>query len=500
MKHGRKTNERRRRKFQRVFGIETLEARTMLTAAETFTGPSLSDLILLARQGVDTAPAGIDRMLQSLETQLTNGPLADLSSAAVDGDGFVQEVQSLESSYEQNVDQQLSPEFPNVDEILKLAGQAIVADVTSLNQQNTVGLLSSSDLITDAQTAIDSVTDGPILSLGTPLSGYSTATQTFESELDSLAQSLSSSATTPLDPADVSTTLLTEALAYQVDLHAGLEVTHPIISSAVDSAVDNLENTASAIAQDDSSDAQSQLESAISTFDTAILDTTGLFGPDGVISQALAIHGTLAPNLTVPQTGSAISSVSGTAPVGGTATLTATLTSSATGQGIAGETVNFTLDGAFAGQAVTSSDGLATLSGVATDDAVGNDSGGVVASFAGDIKFMPSNATGDLVVSAPASTLSSVSGTASFGGTATLTATLTSSVTNAGVSGETVSFTLDGTSVGTAVTASNGVATLTGVATSDAAGTDTGGVVASFAGDTNFLAAANATGNLVVAS
>ena len=101
---------------------EGLETRTLLTAAETFTGPSLIDLILLARQGKDTAPAAIERMLQSLETQLTGGPLADLGSGAVDGNGFVQEVQSLESSYEQNVDQQLSPEFPNVDKILKLAG------------------------------------------------------------------------------------------------------------------------------------------------------------------------------------------------------------------------------------------------------------------------------------------------------------------------------------------------------------------------------------------
>jgi ubiquinone biosynthesis protein UbiJ len=500
MKHERKTNERRRRKFQRVIGVEALEARTMLTAAETFTGPSLTDLISLARQGVDTAPAGINRMLQSLETQLTDGPLADLSSAAVDGDGFVQEVQSLESSYEQNVDQQLSPEFPHVDEILKLAGQAIVAGVISLNQQDTVGLISSSDLITDAQTAIDSVTDGPILSLGTPLSGYSTATQTFEANLNTLVQSLSSSAATPLDPTQVSTTLLTEAEAYQVPIHAGLEVTHPFISSAVDTAVDNLENTASAISQDASTDAQSQLTTAISTFDAAILDTAGLFGPNGVISQALANHGTLTPNLTMPQTSSATSSVSGTATVGGTATLTATLTSSATGQAIAGETVHFTLDGAFAGQAVTSGDGVATLSGVATDAAVGTDSGGVVASFAGDINYRPSNATGDLVVSQAATTLGSVAGTATVGGTATLTATLTSSATNAGVSGETVSFTLDGTSVGTAVTNSSGLATLTGVATSHAAGTDTGGVVASFAGDTNYLAATNATGNLVVTS
>ena len=122
----------------------------------------------------------------------------------------------------------------------------------------------------------------------------------------------------------------------------------------------------------------------------------------------------------------------------------------------------------------------------------------MVASFAGDSNYSAASGTGNLVVSQAATTLGSVSGTASLGGTATLTATLTSSVTSAGASGETVSFTLDGTSVGTAVTNSSGVATLTGVATTEGLGTDTGGVVASFAGDTNYQAAASATGNLVV--
>jgi hypothetical protein len=341
------------------------------------------------------------------------------------------------------------------------------------------------------------VTDGPIQSLNTPLSGYATATETFEANLDALAQSLSSSAATPLDPTDVSTMLVTDAEAYRADLHAGLEVLHPNVSNAVDTAVDNLESNATAISQDDSSDAQTLLTGAISTFDAAILGTTGLFGPSGPISRVTANPGTFSPNLTIPQASSAISSVSGTATIGGTATLTATLISPATGQGISGETVNFTLDGAFAGQAVTDSDGVATLSGVATADALGTDSGGVVARFAGDINYISSNATGDLDVTQPTS-LTGVSGTANFGGTATLTATLVSSATNAGISGETVSFTLDGTSVGTAVTDSSGVATLTGVATTDGAGTDTSGVVASFAGDSTYSAATNATGNLVV--
>ena len=496
MNDQRKKNERRRRGRQLRFVAEVLEARTLLTAAETFSGPSLTDLIMMARQGQDTAPAAIDRMLHSLETQLTAGPLTDLSSATVDGNGFVQEVQSLESSYEQNVDGQLSPEFPNVDELLKLAGQAIVADVISLNQQNTVGLISNSALATDAKKAIDSVTAGPITSLNTTLAGYAAATQAFEADLQTLVQSLSSGAATPLDAAQVSATTAAEAEAYLWDMHSGLEVTNPNISNMVDAAVDSLESTASSIAQDTTADALSALSSAISTFDTALLNTTGLFGPRGPISQAVG-NRALTPNLTSPQTISAIGSVSGTSTGGGTATLSATLTNLASGQGISGETVDFTLDGAFAGQAVTDSDGVATLSGVATSQTGGTDSGGVVASFAGDTTFTPSNGSGDLVVGQATAALGSVSGTASFGGPATLLATLTSPSTNAGIAGETVSFTLDGTSVGTAVTNSSGVATLTGVTTTADAGTDTGGLVASFAGDSSF-GATNASGNLVV--
>ena len=144
------------------------------------------------------------------------------------------------------------------------------------------------------------------------------------------------------------------------------------------------------------------------------------------------------------------------------------------------------------------SSGVATLTGVATSDAVGTDTGGIAASFAGDSNDAASSGTGNLVVSQAATAINSVSGTAS-GGTASLTATLTSSVTGSGLSGQTVSFTLDGTSVGTATTDSSGVATLTGVATSDAVGTDTGGVVANFAGVTDYVASSG-TGNLVVTS
>ncbi len=471
----------------------------LAAAVETFNGPSLTALIALAREGQDTAPAGINTMVRAFEAQLQSGPLADLNAGTVDGNGFVSEVQSLETSYEQSVDSQLSPEFPNVERLLDLQGQRIVADMIALNQQNAVGLVSTSDLATQAQTAIGSLTAGPIFSLETSLSAYRTATRIFESELNTLAQALGSSGTTTLTPTDVGPTLTAEAEAYRANMHAALQVTHPHVSNSVDTAVTTLENTGLAITQDTSSaDAQSVLTTAITTFDTAVLDTTGLFGSRGAVAKAVARHA-FSANLTLPQAATTISSVSGTA-AGGTATLTATLMGKASGTGISGDLILFTLDGAFAGTAVTDSNGVATLSGVATSDAAGADTGGVVASFAGDINDGSSHASGDLTVSAgtTATTLGRVSGTAAFGGTATLNATLTNTTTGAGISGETVRFTLDGTSVGSATTNSGGGATLTGVSTSDAVGTDTGGVVASFAGDATYAAAANATGNLVV--
>jgi len=150
-------------------------------------------------------------------------------------------------------------------------------------------------------------------------------------------------------------------------------------------------------------------------------------------------------NLVVSQAATTLGSVAGTATVGETATLTATLTSSATNAGVSGQTVSFALDGTSVGTAVTNSSGVATLTGVATTDGLGTDTGGVVASFAADTDYLAAaNATGNLVVTQPTS-ITSVSGTASFGGDATLTATLLASATSTGISGETVSFTLDGT-------------------------------------------------------
>jgi hypothetical protein len=90
----------------------------------------------------------------------------------------------------------------------------------------------------------------------------------------------------------------------------------------------------------------------------------------------------------------------------------------------------------------------------------------------------------------------SVSGGGVYKGTATLTATLASG--DSPLSGKTVSFSLNGSAVGTATTNSDGTATLSGVSLSGVnAGTYPNVVGAGFAGDTSF-AGGSATGTLSV--
>ena len=96
----------------------------------------------------------------------------------------------------------------------------------------------------------------------------------------------------------------------------------------------------------------------------------------------------------------------------------------------------------------------------------------------------------------PATSLAVGSATGTFGGTVSLSATLTSS--GSGLNNKTINFTLNGLSVGSAVTNSSGLATLPNATLSGINfGTYPSGVGASFAGDSGF-AAASGTGTLTV--
>jgi hypothetical protein len=272
-----------RRPRRRVPDCEGLESRALL-ATTSFQAPDLTDLISAANRGVNTAPAAINRMVQALESQLTSGPLADLQAGTVDGAGFVQEVTDLVTSFQANADQQLSPRFPNVDNLIKLQGTRIQANLTSVNQQATAGLITTDQLPTSAETAISNLTGGSLKPLGTPFSAYVSQTQTFESDLNTLAQSLATGATTPLTIDQVSTTLNSEAEAYRADM-AGSLYLFPNVNQIVGNAVTTLENQVSSIAQSGATDAQAQVQAAITAFDNALLDTTGLFGPKGSVGR-----------------------------------------------------------------------------------------------------------------------------------------------------------------------------------------------------------------------
>src|SRR5208337_263346 len=276
----RRESQGRRGARGQIFLLEPLEDRRLLAATtEAFIPPSLSGLIAQAYQGKDTAVAAIKTMLSALQTQLTDGPLADLNSNTVNGivdagNTFVTEVQKLVVSYDQNVDLQLL-HFTHIDNMLKLQGQQVVANLVSLNQQTTVGtppLVSTDSLPTQAGAAINTLTGGPIYSLNTPVSAYVTATRSFETDLGTVKDLLS--ATTPPSLSDVSTTIQAEAEAYRASMDAGLQVTHPNISNTVNKAVTTLESSVMAITAANSSSAQADIHTAIATFDSEILDTT----------------------------------------------------------------------------------------------------------------------------------------------------------------------------------------------------------------------------------
>ena len=99
---------------------------------------------------------------------------------------------------------------------------------------------------------------------------------------------------------------------------------------------------------------------------------------------------------------------------------------------------------------------------------------------------------------APTTTLAfqTGSGVGVYGGTTSLAATLTAG--SVGVPNETVAFSINGTSVGSATTDPNGVATLGGVSLAGyGVGTYMGYVTASFAGDDNYLPSGGSTDLIV---
>ncbi len=170
---------------------------------------------------------------------------------------------------------------------------------------------------------------------------------------------------------------------------------------------------------------------------------------------------------------------------GATRALKVSLKHKTGGAAVSNETVSFSVNGALVGTAVTNASGLATLPYAITSNAPVGDQG-ITVSFAGDSIYGAAQGQGDLTVTyATKMAFSTVSG--ARGTSANLTAVLTLAGNSTGVSGQTITYKVDGTVVGTAVTDATGRASLS-YAIPSSATTGQHKIIALFAGSSTYNA------------
>ncbi|MCX6361569.1 MAG: Ig-like domain repeat protein [Armatimonadetes bacterium] len=167
---------------------------------------------------------------------------------------------------------------------------------------------------------------------------------------------------------------------------------------------------------------------------------------------------------------------------GTTSPLTALLRTSAALTALSGKSVSFKVGATTVGSATTGGDGWASYS-YAITDAAGTYT--IRADFAGDTTYGASfgEASWTVLPALRATTLVTADKTASLGATVALQATLTDNISGA-LGGKVLAFKIDGTAVGTAVTAATGVASLS-YAVSGSAGART--ILAEYAAEGNYL-------------
>ncbi len=185
-----------------------------------------------------------------------------------------------------------------------------------------------------------------------------------------------------------------------------------------------------------------------------------------------------AATLTVNKADSTLTVNSPTGTAGQAVDITGNLS---TNPPIPGRTINVSVDGTNVGSAVTNGDGNYTLNyAIPADTAVGAHA--IQADFAGDGSYNPSSANGTLTVMSD-TTVTVAPATGKPGQSVALSATLTANNTGGPLSGKTLDFSVDGTSVGSGVTDPTGTATAN-YTVDDAATSRT--ITAAFAGDADY--------------
>jgi len=263
--------------------VEGLESRELL-ASGTFTAPSLSGLIAEANRGVNEGPATIGTMVQALQTQLVQGPLAALETGNVTGATFASQVAALDASFSSSVRSTLSA-YPNISAILNLQA-AKVNDLTAA-----VGLQADSNFITGngtvaaAANAIFSLTDGPLHPLNSPVSAYRSASNTLNTQLTTAGNALGSTSTPRLTLAQLQAIAVADATAYQATVDASLQQ-NPNAQSKVAVPVAAFEGAVNAITTTDLSVQQTAYTTAVSNLKSALIGSGGLFAPDGQVGRS----------------------------------------------------------------------------------------------------------------------------------------------------------------------------------------------------------------------
>ncbi len=151
----------------------------------------------------------------------------------------------------------------------------------------------------------------------------------------------------------------------------------------------------------------------------------------------------------------ALAVTSVTATSGSSVNIPITLTRTDTNAGVPNCTVSISVNSIAAGTVTTDSNGNAVL---VYQIPAGTQAGTepTVATFAGNGSNAAASGNGTLTVTAIPTSLVVPNVTANIGATVTLTTILTRTDTNAGIAGESIVFAVNGTSVGTATTASTG--------------------------------------------
>lgn len=161
-------------------------------------------------------------------------------------------------------------------------------------------------------------------------------------------------------------------------------------------------------------------------------------------------------DLTINKTNTVLTVSGAAGSFGGSVSLSALLKSGSSE--IEGQTIKFYLNDVLSGQSSTGSDGIAQYTAFLGTIDAGTYPSGVKAVFEGSDAYGATSGTNSLTVNQAPTSLKVTSLEANFGSSVTLSATLTSDVTQAGISGRTVTFAIQGGPEASAATDANGTA------------------------------------------